>query len=307
MGIQPLHCFREIDAAAAFMARVGNLELTQRTPGKLELSLLTGTIGQSLIYESITNRALLSVGSRSPNYVTFSPMTATTVQGRFRGHAPRVGQVLVMDPGGDSFQVISGNQRQIGLSIPLALFTRIAAAEHGCDQPSKLWKWNLIESAVGKSSAFIEMLSRVVSNDPAFWSRPHLEIELAECAVGFACTPSVGQQYSMVSFDKQRIVRQALEMMTSKLSNPPSVLELCEFTGATRRMLFYAFQQLLQTSPSQYSKSLRCHAARKMLRQKDCLGVQCVAGQLGFAHFGQFAIDYARIFGESPSQTLAQK
>lgn len=307
MGIQPLHCFREIDDAAAFMARVGDLELTQRTPGKLELSLLTGTIGQSLIYDSITNRALLSVGSRSPDYVTFSPMTATTVQGKFRGHTPRIGQVLVMDPGGDSFQIISESQRQVGLSVPLEIFSRIAVAEFGCDQPSKLWKWNLIESERDKSSAFTEMLSRLLSNDQAFWCRPHLEIELAECAVGFACTESVSQQYSMVSFDKQRIVREALEMMTTRLSDPPSVLELCEYTGATRRMLFYAFQQLLQTSPSQYSKSYRCHTARKMLLQKDCLGVQFVASQLGFTHFGQFAIDYARIFGESPSQTLAQK
>jgi AraC-like DNA-binding protein len=35
--------------------------------------------------------------------------------------------------------------------------------------------------------------------------------------------------------------------------------------------------------------------------QEHC--VQLVASNLNFTHLGQFSIDYARHFGESPSQT----
>lgn len=80
-----------------------------------------------------------------------------------------------------------------------------------------------------------------------------------------------------------------------------------ELTQSEPGPLELSFQELLQVSPSQYSKSLRCHASRKLLMQKDCFGVQSVASQLGFTHFGQFSIDYARIFGESPRQTMARK
>lgn len=307
MGLNTLQSFREIDDAAAFMSRVGDLEISQRTPGPLTLSVLTGSVGQSLIYHSSTNRSLLSLGRRSPDYVTISPMTPSTARGRFRGHTPRAGQLLMMDPGGDSFQIISENQSQIGFSVPVSLCTRIATAEHRCEQPSALWKWNLLDANPANTKMFSGMLSKLLANDAALWSLPQLEIELAEHMVGFACPNPVGKEYSIVSADKQRIVSHALELMTARLSNPPSVLELCESTGATRRLLFYAFQQLLQTSPMQYSKSLRIHAARKLLREKDCLGVQSVASQLGFAHFGQFAIDYARLFGESPRQTIARR
>jgi AraC family ethanolamine operon transcriptional activator len=49
---------------------------------------------------------------------------------------------------------------------------------------------------------------------------------------------------------------------------------------------------------------LRLHAARRRIlarRNERC--VQQIGFDLGFWHAGQFAIDYARLFGESPSKT----
>jgi AraC family ethanolamine operon transcriptional activator len=54
--------------------------------------------------------------------------------------------------------------------------------------------------------------------------------------------------------------------MRADLSKPPSVLELCEAVGTSRRTLFYAFQKLYGVSPSAFLKSLRLHEARRAIR-----------------------------------------
>ena len=39
----------------------------------------------------------------------------------------------------------------------------------------------------------------------------------------------------------------------------------------------------------------------------DNTSVTQIASNYGFAHFGKFAIEYRKIFGESPSTSLAKK
>jgi AraC family ethanolamine operon transcriptional activator len=93
-------------------------------------------------------------------------------------------------------------------------------------------------------------------------------------------------------------------LIRSRLDDPPSVTELCEASHASRRLLFYAFKELLGRSPYAHAKVLRLHAARRhILARKNERCVQQIGFDLGFLHSGQFAIDYARLFGESPSKT----
>jgi len=104
--------------------------------------------------------------------------------------------------------------------------------------------------------------------------------------------------------NRRGIVRKAEEYIRAHLSDPPSILDLCEFTGAGRRALFYAFDELIGLSPLAYVKATRLQEARRRIMASDqqhC--VQLVASNLNFSHLGQFSIDYAKLFGESPSQT----
>ena len=106
------------------------------------------------------------------------------------------------------------------------------------------------------------------------------------------------------AWNRRRIVRQALDLIHFRLSEPPSILELCEATGASRRTLFYAFYDLLDLSPRAYFKKVRLQAARRMIidnRDQRC--IQRVARQFGFVHEGQFSIDYSTAFGEMPTKT----
>lgn len=125
-------------------------------------------------------------------------------------------------------------------------------------------------------------------NPPAYRPRQHGQIE----------------RLPSRHLNRRVIVRKAEEFIRSHLCDPPSILELCEFTGAGRRALFYAFDELIGLSPIAYLKAARLQEARKRILASDqqhC--VQVVARNLNFSHLGQFSIDYAKHFGESPSQT----
>lgn len=105
---------------------------------------------------------------------------------------------------------------------------------------------------------------------------------------------------------RRKLVERACELALAHPESPPSMAELCRAVGASPRKLTYCFADVLGTSPARYLRALRLNAARAALRRPESgtLGVQDVAARLGFWHFGQFASDYRRLFGERPSQTL---
>ncbi|WP_180897810.1 helix-turn-helix domain-containing protein [Martelella soudanensis] len=87
----------------------------------------------------------------------------------------------------------------------------------------------------------------------------------------------------------------------------PTIVDICAATGVSERRLQYAFHEYIGMSPNAYLRLLRLNRTRAALaaacpRQTT---VTRVAIQHGFLHFGRFAGDYKRIFGETPSATLA--
>jgi AraC family transcriptional regulator, ethanolamine operon transcriptional activator len=101
------------------------------------------------------------------------------------------------------------------------------------------------------------------------------------------------------------LARKAEACLRQSLAEPPSIADLCGVLHVSPRTLHEAFREHLGTTPKAYLKVLRLNAARH-----DLLGggankrVTDAALDWGFLHFGWFARDYRRLFGETPSQTL---
>lgn len=89
-------------------------------------------------------------------------------------------------------------------------------------------------------------------------------------------------------------------------AQPITLVDLCQVGRLKIRALQYAFGEKYGVSPMAYLKLVRLDRARRLLQCADprVTGVSDVALQAGFWHFSQFALDYRRMFGESPSQTL---
>ena len=82
---------------------------------------------------------------------------------------------------------------------------------------------------------------------------------------------------------------------------------LCERLGLSERTIQIAFRRTIGLSPKSWFTLMRLHRVHRILRGASpaTASVTGTARALGFSHLGRFASDYARLFGELPSETLA--
>jgi AraC family ethanolamine operon transcriptional activator len=102
---------------------------------------------------------------------------------------------------------------------------------------------------------------------------------------------------------RQRIVASARDYVLSHRDQTVTVPDLCAQLHVSRRTLQYCFEEVLGMTPLQTLRILRLNGARRDLRSQPHASVQDVATHWNFWHFSQFASDYRRLFGYSPSAT----
>jgi len=100
-----------------------------------------------------------------------------------------------------------------------------------------------------------------------------------------------------------RHLKHAVRYLRDNLEHKIVLSELARVAGISKRTLQKQFRQVLGLSPLGYSRRLRLIAARQEILQADCASIADVAMRFGCSHFGRFAADYRRCFGETPSAT----
>lgn len=103
------------------------------------------------------------------------------------------------------------------------------------------------------------------------------------------------------------IIRQAIEFLKANSYTPIHVLDLCSALNVRMRTLYYAFQEFYGLSPIRYLRLVRYGRARRDLINSDPehTTVTDVAAKWHFWHFGRFSVEYRKLYGESPSETLS--
>jgi len=84
-----------------------------------------------------------------------------------------------------------------------------------------------------------------------------------------------------------------------------TIEDLCAETKASERVLRCAFQEMTGHSPALFLRNHRLHKARRMLLD-EASSVKEAAYSCGFTEMGRFSEYYKKLFGESPSETLAR-
>jgi AraC-like DNA-binding protein len=105
---------------------------------------------------------------------------------------------------------------------------------------------------------------------------------------------------------KRRLAfRRAIEYAES-LKQPITVPEFAAAAGVSRRVLEMAFQETLSNTPLQYLHRRRLNFVHRELLNAEpgSSSVTEVAIRWGYSELGRFAVEYKRLFGESPSTTL---
>lgn len=88
---------------------------------------------------------------------------------------------------------------------------------------------------------------------------------------------------------------------------PLMLSELAAHCGVAERTIEYGFREIYDTTPLTYLRCQRLTRSRRLLLESSRSGSICeIARACGFTHMGQYATDYRRLFGETPSATRAR-
>jgi Transcriptional regulator containing an amidase domain and an AraC-type DNA-binding HTH domain len=100
-----------------------------------------------------------------------------------------------------------------------------------------------------------------------------------------------------------RHIKQAIDIMQHRLSEPVRILDIAQACGVSPRALEEGFRHFKGTTPSAYLRRLRLDAVRRDLRNGSGR-IADVALRWGFSSPGRFSRQYYAAFGERPSETL---
>lgn len=153
---------------------------------------------------------------------------------------------------------------------------------------------------------YLWSLLRVASHQPEMLSSH----AIASAVLDFLLEHIQATQYDAIKSKTVKennywtMVQQACSLVKNHPEKTPSVAQLCLDIGVSRRTLQTGFNEVMGLSPLSYVKAVRLRNARSQLLDKR--SVTDAATEFGFWHFGHFARDYQKMFGEKPSQTLLE-
>ena len=103
-------------------------------------------------------------------------------------------------------------------------------------------------------------------------------------------------------------VRKALDLLQADPAHAWTVGEIALACGVGRRTLQRQFRHFLGRMPMACVRDIRLDRARReLLQPPGRVNITEIAGRCGFHHFGRFAAQYRRRFGEPPSATLRRQ
>ncbi|GAA1205612.1 AraC family transcriptional regulator [Prauserella alba] len=103
-------------------------------------------------------------------------------------------------------------------------------------------------------------------------------------------------------------VRQAMEFMLDRLSEPLTVTTVAEACGTSVRTLQQTFRREVGSSPLQWLREQRLERAHALLTAgAPGLSVTDVAYRCGFFHLGEFGTAFRRRYGTTPSKLLTTR
>jgi AraC family transcriptional regulator, ethanolamine operon transcriptional activator len=154
--------------------------------------------------------------------------------------------------------------------------------------------------------SFMRGVFEMLARDPGLLDNAAVRSQLRHAAQSNALELLVSAAHTAeeASIPPQRhwaLVEQARAQVKLDPESPVTVAALCVALRVSRRTLQAAFQDVLGMAPAAFLRAERLAGARRALREAPT--VTEAAAQWGFWHFGHFAQDYRRLFGELPSQT----
>ncbi|NNJ15870.1 helix-turn-helix domain-containing protein [Pseudomonas putida CSV86] len=283
------------------------LRYDQLTPGRFAGQLSELRLDRMQLVRDRANQAMVKNGATWPGAVSFSmPLDAHSGDFHCAGHAIS-GQNLLVARGQNLPELRApAGLDLLSVSIDETLLEQtLHQQRHGFDLDALPRCYRLQEG--GSQTGLIELFQGLFAENALQASllghqairdgiRDTVLMHLLDLVDQDAVQP-------LPPSARKRMVDRAREVLLATPDNPPSIVELCNRIGASRRKLQYCFQETLGINPLAYLRTLRLNAVHRALLEDHPAPVQDVAAHWGFWHLSRFASDYRQLFGELPSET----
>lgn len=100
-------------------------------------------------------------------------------------------------------------------------------------------------------------------------------------------------------------IKLARDILTTNLSDPPTIRELCSAVGVNRNKLHYGFKEEFGMSPLQYLEEYRLEQAYISLRDTDDL-IYRIATDVGYTSQSSFSTAFKRKYGLTPKEARSE-
>jgi transcriptional regulator GlxA family with amidase domain len=124
--------------------------------------------------------------------------------------------------------------------------------------------------------------------------------------IHYCAVTTTEQSITPPSRTRRDLVERAETLALTSLDEPLHISALCGALAVSERTLRKAFRSIHGLPPCRHLRMLRLSHARRALLSADgnLVTVTEIATGFGFVELGRFSVEYRKVFGESPSQTL---
>jgi len=223
------------------------------------------------------------------------------------------GDALACRPGGVEFELLTPEGFEIfGVVVKGAVLRRYAAEVEQVGLTDRLPNTEVVPMGVARKERLCASLRQILDTGAAraeplsAFERNSLQASVLASLFDLGALTSVEPMAIPTRARRQWIVSEARDYVLANRERAVNVPELCERLHVSRRTLQYCFQDVLGMAPAAYLRAIRLNGARRDLcdARREPRSVQDVAAAWGFWHLSQFAMDYRKLFGVRPSETL---
>ncbi len=285
--------------------------LLQLDRGPFTGELIQTTLGGVLLTAAHFARAVVQSGEPPGGTVTFAVRMSAT-PALWQGQPFGVHELILGDPGTEVDLVSQPDYCAATASFPPELVAE--TAQHlGWTLPSRASTSELVgirhdharTLRVAFNKLFHEAVRRPFDQRSAAWALNKQE-DLLRVLLQFTFNSSIVLKPAS-SGERARVLKAALAAVKDRPDDVLTIGDLCRIAKASERTLHYAFTERFGMAPAHYMKLHRLNDARNDLCREPPMKVSDAANKWGFWHLGQFARDYASLFGELPSDTLRRR
>lgn len=284
--------------------------LRQMSPGRFRGRMEYVQVNGILIYREHWTQRVLATGATPAGFFMFGGPASPRTRIDWCGSKLDPQCLAYGAPSTEVDFLIPQNSHHVAVLVPDGLLRRYLGEESaavvlrdghflGCQSGCGNALLDMIDRLIEKYLAHSELLANVQVCRAIEW-------QLLGSLTELLCTAS--PEAGCLPPSKRRLaVRRAIEHAVD-LRGPMSVPELAVAAGVSQRVLELGFKEATGATPREFLRWNRMNRAQgELLAAKACSSsVTQVASRWGFGELGRFAVEYKRLFGESPSTTLTR-